>query len=147
LNQKHAFSTDQILWAPRFSFAWQPFGVSHNSVLRGGVGFFYNPLQDALAESFYVNAPIYNVYTVRGNNLTPDENNSLFKDAATSNAAFVNGFAAGKTLAKIQSVTLTFSPPNLNTSVTKMHAPQYQKWSLEWQQAFGIKTTTSVGYF
>jgi hypothetical protein len=29
----------------------------------------------------------------------------------------------------------------------KMHAPQYQKWSLEWQQAFGTKTTTSLGYF
>jgi Carboxypeptidase regulatory-like domain len=141
LNQKQAFSTDKILWAPRFSFAWQPFGVSHNSVFRGGVGFFYNPLQDALSESFYINAPIYNVYTVWGNNLTPNEATNLFKDASASNAAFVQGFAAG------QSLNPSFTPPALNTAEKKMHAPQYQKWSLEWQQAFGTKTTTSVGYF
>src|SRR5262249_35859115 len=36
--------TDSLLWSPRFSFAWQPFGVSHNAVLRGGVGIFYDPL-------------------------------------------------------------------------------------------------------
>ncbi|PYV73864.1 MAG: hypothetical protein DMG97_10145, partial [Acidobacteria bacterium] len=144
LHQKHVFSTDKILWAPRFSFAWQPFGVSHNSVFRGGVGFFYNPLQDGLAESFYINAPIYNVYTVRRNNLTPNETTSLFKDAFASNAAFVSGFAAGETL---ESLGTNFTPPALNTSAAKMHAPQYQKWSLEWQQAFGAKTATSVGYF
>jgi Carboxypeptidase regulatory-like domain len=147
LNEKHAFSTDNILWSPRFSFAWQPFGISHNGVLRGGVGLFYDRLQDALAESFYINAPIYNVYTVRGNNLTPNETTSLFKDAATSNAAFVSGFDAGETLAQIQASNPNFAPPSLNTSAMKMHAPQYQKWSLEWQQAFGTKTTTSLGYF
>ncbi|PYL80177.1 MAG: hypothetical protein DMF21_09895 [Verrucomicrobia bacterium] len=147
LNQKHPFSNDKILWAPRFSFAWQPFGVSHNSVFRGGVGFFYDPLQDGLAESFYINAPIYNVYTILGNNLTPNETTSLFKDASASNAAFVNGFAAGETLAQIQSIDPNFSPPAVNTSEAKMHVPQYQKWSLEWQQAFGAKMTTSIGYF
>jgi len=147
LNQKHAFSSDKIRWAPRFSFAWQPLGVSHNSVFRGGVGFFYNPLQDGLAESFYINAPIYNVYTILGNNLTPNETISLFKDASASNAAFVNGFSAGETLAQIQVLTPNFAPPALNTSTGKMHAPQYQRWSLEWQQGFGAKTVTSVGYF
>ncbi|PYV73704.1 MAG: hypothetical protein DMG97_10710, partial [Acidobacteria bacterium] len=147
LNQKHPFSNDKILWAPRFSFAWQPLGVSHNSVFRGGVGFFYNPLQDGLAESFYINAPIYNAYTVLRNNLTPHETTSLFKDAFASNAAFVQGFAAGETLAKIQKVNPNFTPPALNTSAAKMRAPQYQKWSLEWQQAFGAETTTSVAYF
>jgi Carboxypeptidase regulatory-like domain len=147
LNQKRIFSSDKILWAPRFSVAWQPFGVSHNSVFRGGVGFFYNPLQDGLAESFYINTPIYNVYTVRGNNLTPNETTSLFKDASASNGAFVKGFPAGETLADFQSLNPNFTPPALNTSATKMHAPQYQKWSLEWQQAFGAKTATSIGYF
>ena len=77
---------DDILWSPRFSFAWQPFGVSHNSVLRGGVGFFYDPLPGGIQESFYINSPIYNLYTPFQDNLTPDETTSLFKDAAFSNA-------------------------------------------------------------
>ena len=88
VNQKHAIpSMDTILWSPRFSFAWQPFGVSHNSVLRGGVGFFYDPLPGGILESFYTNSPIYNVYTPFQDNLTPGETTSLFKDAAASNVS------------------------------------------------------------
>jgi outer membrane receptor protein involved in Fe transport len=83
VNQKHALqNTDSILWSPRFSFAWQPFGVSHSSVLRGGVGLFYDPLPDGIMESFYINSPNYNVFTPFDDNLTPNEKTSLFKDAA-----------------------------------------------------------------
>ena len=28
-----------------------------------------------------------------------------------------------------------------------MHSPQFQRWSLEWQQAFGAGTSVSIGYF
>jgi len=148
VNQKHAIpSMDTILWSPRFSFAWQPFGVSHNSVLRGGVGFFYDPLPGGILESFYINSPIYNVYTPYQDNLTPGETTSLFKDAAASNAAFVNGFAAGQTLAQIQAIDPNFSPPAINASEKQIHSPQFQRWSLEWQQAFGADTAVTIGYF
>lgn len=148
VNQKHAIpSMDTILWSPRFSFAWQPFGVSHNSVLRGGVGLFYDPLPGGIQESFYINSPIYNVYTPFKDNLTPGETTSLFKDAAASNAAFVNGFAAGKTLAQIQAMDPNFSPPAINASEKSIHSPQFQRWSFEWQQAFGAETAVSIGYF
>jgi hypothetical protein len=138
---------DTILWSPRFSFAWQPFGVSHNSVLRGGVGFFYDPLPAGIVELFYINSPNYNVYTPFQGNLTPGETNSLFTYAASSNAAFVNGFAAGQTLAQIRAIDPNFSPPAINASEKKIHSPQFQKWSLEWQQAFGADTSVSIGYF
>ena len=148
INQKHAFENmAEIVWSPRLSFAWQPFGVSHNSVLRGGVGLFYDPLPSGLLESFYINSPTYNVYTPSGNNLTPNEKTSLFKDAAASNAAFVNGFAAGQTLAQIQAIDPNFSPPALTASERTIHLPQFQRWSFEWQQVSGADTSLSIGYF
>jgi hypothetical protein len=148
VNQKHALQNlEKVQWSPRLGFAWQPFGVSHNSVIRAGVGIFYDPLREGMAESFYLNAPIYNVYMVFNNNLTPGEANSLFRDTRDSNAAFVKGFAAGETLAQIQAKEPTFAPPALNSAETRMPQPQYQKWSLEWQQALGVNTSASVGYF
>jgi carboxypeptidase family protein len=148
INREHALlSTDSILWSPRFSFAWQPFGVARSGVLRGGVGFFYNPMTDPNLEPFYLNPPTYNVYTPFADNLTPSENTSLFKDAAVSNATFVHGFAAGETLAQIQTTDPNFRPPAVNASERMMHQPQYQRWSLEWQQDFGGNTSGSIGYY
>jgi Carboxypeptidase regulatory-like domain len=147
-GQAHALvGLDNALWSPRFSFAWQPFGLSHSSVLRGGVGIFYDPLRDAISELFYLNAPVYNVYTAFADNLTPDETTSLFKDTSFSNAVFVNGFAAGKTLAQLQAVDPNFLPPALNSVERTMHLAQYQRWSLEWQQALGVNTSATIGYF
>jgi hypothetical protein len=148
INQSHALAgLEKLLWSPRFSFAWQPFGVSHNSVLRGGIGIFYDPLRVAMAESFYDNVPNYNTYTAYSGNLSPDETNSLFQRTAASDANFVSGFYAHKTLAQIQTADPTFSPPALNVSESKMNLPQYQRWSLEWQQAIGARTSANVGYF
>jgi len=148
INQKYALqSVDNILVSPRFSFAWQPFGVSHNGVFRGGVGLFYDPLPGGVLESFYINSPNYNLFTPFGDNLTPNEKTSLFKDASASNAAFVNGFAAGQNLAQIQAIDPNFSPPAINAAERTIHSPQFQRWSLEWQQAFGADTSVGIGYF
>jgi hypothetical protein len=153
INQKYALqNTDGVLWSPRLSFAWQPLGVMHNTVLRGGAGFFYDPVPGAIADSFDRNAPLLNSYAVVGDNLTPAEQTSLFKDAAASNAAFLNGFASGQNLAQIQATISNFypsgfSPPSMWTAAKTLHAPQFQRWSLELQQAIGATISVSVGYF
>jgi hypothetical protein len=111
-NQRQAFvETDHILWSPRFSFAWQPFGVTHNTVLRGGVGFFYDPVAVGLTSWLSSNPPVVNSFNAVRNNLTPGEPENLFKDAAASNKAFVNGFPVGETLADFQREVPNFSPP------------------------------------
>jgi len=153
VDQKEAFQNkDGVLLSPRLSFAWQPLGVTHNAVLRGGIGIFYDPVPGNVAATFSTNPPLSNSYTIVGDNLTPKEQTSLFKDAAASNAAFLNGFAAGQTLAQIQDTISRFyppgfSPPAITLPPARMHFPQFQRWSLEWQQSFGADTSLSIGYF
>jgi carboxypeptidase family protein len=147
INQKRAFeSLDNLLWSPRFGFAWQPFGVKHNTVVRGGFGAFYDSV-DSVASSFLSNPPLLNGFLVTGDALSPGENNSLFSRAAASNAAFVNAFASGETLAQIQASVPNFSPPGIIASDRHTHEPRYQRWSLQLQQAFGMHTSLSIGYF
>jgi len=147
-GQSHPlFNLDNIAWSPRFSFAWQPFGVSHSSVLRGGLGIFYDPLRDAISEAFYINAPIYNVYTAFSGTLTPGERNSLFSTTYLSNKLFTDGFSAGETLAQLQQSDPSFSPPSLSSVAGTLHLPEYQRWSLEWQQALGNNTSATIGYY
>jgi Carboxypeptidase regulatory-like domain len=148
INQKKGFAaTDNVLWLPRFSFAWQPFGVAHESVLRGGIGLFYDPFPGLVLDAFSGNPPLRNSYTVVGNNLTPGETSSLFKDAAISNSEFLSAFASGETLAQIQMADPNFFPPGISNVATRTHSPQYQRWSLEWQQGLGASTSLNVGYF
>jgi hypothetical protein len=148
IDQKQALeNTDSIVWAPRLSFAWQPAGVSHDIVVRGGIGIFYDPRPNFVAEDFAKNPPLVNAFDIQGYNLTPGESNSLFKVAAQSNASFLNGFASGATLAQIQSSDPFFFPPHLRVPNRKTHSPQYQKWSLQVQQTLGTTTSVTVGYF
>jgi len=149
INQKQAFAnTDSLVWSPRFSFAWQPLGVSHNTVLRGGVGIFYDPVPGSLATNLAYNPPSYNFFNISGYSLSPNETNSLSQNAKNSYTAFANGFASGQTPAQIKAADPTnFTPPSFQTPANRMHSAQYQKWSLQAQQSFGVSTSLTLGYF
>ncbi|MGA9389989.1 MAG: hypothetical protein WBV69_06040, partial [Candidatus Sulfotelmatobacter sp.] len=148
VNQKQAFpNTDNIVWSPRLSFAWQPLGVSHNTVLRGGIGIFYDPVPGTIGTFLGSNPPLWNAFFLTGYNLAPDEKNSLSENAATSNAAFLGGFASGQTLAQIQAADPNFAPPTVETPPNRLHSPQYQKWSLQAQRNFGASTSLTIGDF
>jgi hypothetical protein len=145
-NQKHAFfHTDTLVWAPRFSFAWQPLGISRNMVLRGGIGIFYDPVPGG--QGSFNNPPNVNTLIIHGYPLAPGEYNSLSQNSATFNAAFVKGFATGETLAQIQVANPYFVPPGFTTPGNVYHSPQYQKWSLQAQQGFGRSSSLTVSYF
>jgi len=150
LNQEQAFvNTDNINWSPRFGFAWQPLGVSRNTVIRGGIGFFYDPIAGPTAGNFIFNPPLESFYAIdsrKGYNLAPGENNSLAQNAAAFNAAFLKVYNSGGTLAQIQAVDPFFAPPRFTSDPKIIHSPQYQKWSLQAQQSFGSSTSLTVGY-
>jgi hypothetical protein len=147
IHQQRAFqSLDNVLWSPRFSFAWQPFGVRHHMVLRGGIGMFYDSV-DSVAPNYAYNPTLANSFIVTGDVLSPGENKSLFSRATASNAAFVNGFASGETLSQIEATDPDFSPPGMVVAEKHIHEPQYQRWSLQLQHAFGMHSSLSVGYF
>ena len=147
LNQKEGLpSLDAIVWSPRFSFAWQLFGAKHSSVLRGGIGIFYDPIHGYPGTNAGGNPPLNNVFTVSGGNLALGEATNLFQDAAASNAGFVDGFKAGRTLAQIQAADPNFFPPGASGWSGRPHPPQYQRWNLEYEQGFGVFTSLSVGY-
>jgi hypothetical protein len=148
VNLKQAYEgVSNIVWAPRFSFAWQPLGVSHNTVLRGGIGIFYDSLPGFATLGMFTNPPTFNHFVIQDDNIAPNETTSLFKDAANSNAEFLSGFAAGESFSQIETKVNGFSPPALGSPDRMLKSPQYQKWSLEVQRAFGAATSMSVGYF
>jgi hypothetical protein len=148
VNQKQAFpNTDSIVWSPRFSFAWQPLGVSHNAVLRGGVGIFYDPVPGSLGGGLVYNPPSISTLNITGYNLAPGETNSLSQNSSVFNAAFLKGFATGQTLAQIEAANPQFVPPGFQNPANIIHSPQYQRWSLQAQQGFGASTSLTIGYF
>lgn len=147
-NLKQAYeSLNTLLWAPRISFAWQPRGVSHNIVLRGGIGIFYNGLPTNAGGLLSSNPPLVDGFFVTGDNIAPNETTSLFRQAANSNAEFLNAFRTGESLSEIQTQVNGFSPPSLASPDRLLMAPQYQKWSLEAQQNIGSNTSVTIGYF
>lgn len=147
-NLRQAYvHTDSIVWSPRLSFAWQPFGVSHHTIVRGGIGIFYDPVPGGISGNLAYNPPLNNFYAITGYNLVPGEVNSLSQNAAASYTAFVKGFSSGQTLAQIQTTVPNFTPPGFQTPPDTFHSPQYQKWSLQAQQALGPSTSLTISYF
>jgi hypothetical protein len=137
-----------ILWQPRFGFAWSPRG-SRSTVIRGGIGLFNDAFPAVFTDNFASNAPGVNTFVVAGSNIAPGETlngGNLFAQAAVSNAGLINGFKNNQTLAQIQANVPNFTPPSLFSANKETKIAQFQKWSLEIQQALGKNSSFDVSY-
>src|ERR1700723_3691136 len=135
-----------ILWQPRFGFAWSP---THNTVVRGGVGLFNDAFPAVFTDNFASNAPGVNTFFVSGSNIAPGETmngGSIFTQAAADNVGLINGFKNNQTLAQIQANVPNFAPPSLFSANRTTKIAQFQKWSLEVQQAIGKNSSFDVAY-
>jgi hypothetical protein len=138
-------SITNLEWQPRLGFAWAPLGLK-SMVLSGGLGLFMDVFPSAIISgNVSSNPPLLNSFTTYNNNLSPAEPSNLFRDAASSNAAFVSGFLSGGTLASISAEASFFVPPNFtNTVPTKV--PRYQEWNLKMLEGFGANTSLTLNY-
>jgi hypothetical protein len=137
-----------ILWQPRFGFAWSPFG-SHSTVVRGGIGLFNDAFPAVFTDNFASNAPGVNTFFVQGSNIAPGETlngGNIFTQAAANNVGLINGFKNNQTLAQIQAAVPNFAPPSLFSANATTKIAQFQKWSLEVQQAIGKNSSVDVAY-
>ncbi|MGH9708948.1 MAG: carboxypeptidase regulatory-like domain-containing protein [Candidatus Acidiferrales bacterium] len=150
VNQLQALPGFQnLLWQPRFGFAWQPFGTQSKTVVRGGAGIFYNLFPVSMVDNFAQNPPNDATFVSTNDFIVPAGSaigSSIFANSAATNTAFQTGFVTGETLGTIQANDPGFTPPNLFTSEAQTKVPRYYKWSLGIQHQLGDATSVSIGY-
>lgn len=158
-NTRALYGLTSVQWQPRLSFAWSPRSGNHATVIRGGIGIFYDGFQASAVNALAQNSPLSNRFTIRkGLAWVPGETVggfapgfSQFDAAQAFNNAFIAGFAQNFTEQQIANslpagLQKAFVPPNYSGTDGFTNVPQYQKWSLEVQQSLWKDGVVSVSY-
>lgn len=146
-RQKVFPSTDPINLAPRFGFAWSP-GATVATVVRGGVGIFYDAVPAVLGNSSMTNVPnVISMFLCCAENWADTTSAGPSASAATSAAAIRSGFLNGASFNSLSSsVGANFSAPNFTNFLGVFHTSQYQKWSLQIEQQLNRYASLTVAY-
>jgi hypothetical protein len=134
---------NSLLWQPRVGFAYSPWS---KTVIRGGVGYFYDVFPAVIVDSFASNPPFDTQFAVLGDNISPAEATNVFADATGANATFQSGFAAGQSAAQMILANPNFTPPNFVVSDKTVKSPQYLEWNLAVQQEIFKNLAVTFNY-
>jgi Carboxypeptidase regulatory-like domain len=138
------FQSTKVSVGPRIGFAWTPF-KNGTTVVRGGFGMFTQGLPGIILNSFAVNTPNVNSFSVIGP-LSPAAAGNASATAAADNVALTNGFADGSTLAQLQAKLPGFNPPTVFTGAASIHDAIYREWNVQIQHSLASNMAVSVNY-
>lgn len=141
-------ATDTVNWAPRLGIAWSP-GAGGKTVVRVGVGVFYDAFPLLVGDAFMTNVP--NVVAMglccEGYYWADTTSAGAGASAEASARAIRNGFAKGASFNSLSaSIGANFTAPSFSNVLGTFHTAQYQKWSFQVQQQLDANSSISLSY-
>jgi hypothetical protein len=141
---------ESAVFEPRVGFAYSPW--NDTTIFRGGIGLFSDLYPGQIIEPFASNAPLTTQFVVGpagglpgGNAVAYGAPNDLNSVGLKSDAALLNGFNHGQTLATMQANGM-LSLPSMTAAPSTFKNPKYLQWNFEIEQALGPKTSLVLNY-
>jgi len=144
-GQHYAYpDTQTAIIEPRVGIAWKPL---HNdqTVIRAGAGIFGDEFLGLLGEYAAFNTPGVNAFTIPGATgmpLAPGVPGGLFAATAQANQSLLSQYRSGGSFNSISAAVPSFAPPNFYNFPSFFPNPEYYKWNLQVEQAFGRNVLT-----
>jgi len=135
-------ATDAAVFLPRGGVVWSPKGAG-GLVIRTGAGLFTDLPPGDLASDVFTNFPYEFTANIYGGQAVGSPAASA---ALNEYNAFKTGFANGATLTQLAAEIPGFAPPNLFSTPSTLHSPEYAEWSFEIEKPLGQKNVLVATY-